>query len=50
MSRRPQGIRAPVGEVCGVLALPADTGQAGTGRAGYVRALRDANSSARLSW
>ncbi len=36
-------------ELRGLLALPADAGQAATERAGYVRALRDANS-ARLSW
>ena len=38
-----------VGELRGLLALPADADQAGTGRAGYVRALRDANS-AQLPW
>jgi hypothetical protein len=38
-----------VSELRGLLSLPADAGQAGTERAGYVRALRDANS-AQLSW
>jgi dihydroorotate dehydrogenase (fumarate) len=34
-----------VGELRGVLALPADADQAGTERALYVRAMRDANSA-----
>ncbi len=38
-----------VGELRGLLALPADAGQAATERAGYVHALRDANS-AQLPW
>ena len=38
-----------VSELRGLLALPADAGQAGTERAGYVRALRDANN-AQLPW
>lgn len=38
-----------VGELLGLLAPPADAGQAGTERAIFVRALRDANS-AQLSW
>ncbi len=38
-----------VSELRGLLALPADAGQAGTERAGYVRALQDANS-AQLPW
>ncbi len=38
-----------VGELRGLLAQPGDAGQAGTERAGYVRALRDANS-AQLPW
>ena len=36
---------ASAGEMRGLLALPADAGQAGTGRAGYFRALHDANSA-----
>jgi dihydroorotate dehydrogenase (fumarate) len=40
---------ASVGELRGLLAMPADADQAGNQRAGYVRALRDANS-AKLSW
>jgi dihydroorotate dehydrogenase (fumarate) len=38
-----------VGELRGLLAVPADADQAGSQRAGYVHALRDANS-AQLSW
>ncbi len=34
-----------VGELRGLLAMPADADQSGTERAGYVRALRDANSA-----
>jgi dihydroorotate dehydrogenase (fumarate) len=38
-----------VGELRGLLAMPADADQSGTERAGYVRALRDANS-AYVAW